>query len=59
VVDYVEGLLEMKDRLKRVEEALLAQRYREARLLLGDIRHAAGETDSQIVKQFKVELGRG
>jgi hypothetical protein len=59
VVDYVEGLLEMKDRLKRVEEALLAQQYREARLLLGDIRHAAGETDSQIVKQFKVELGRG
>jgi hypothetical protein len=49
----------MKDRLKRVEEALLAQQYREARLLLGDIRHAAGETDSQIVKQFKVELGRG
>ncbi len=59
MVDYVEGLLEMKDRLKRVEEALLAQQYREARLLLGDIRHAAGETDSQIVKQFKVELGRG
>ena len=59
MVDYVEGLLEMKDRLKRVEEALLAQQFREARLLLGDIRHAAGETDSQIVKQFKVELGRG
>ena len=59
MVDYVEGLLEMKDRLKRVEEALLAKQFREARLLLGDIRHAAGETDSQIVKQFKVELGRG
>jgi hypothetical protein len=58
LVDYVEGLLEMKDRLKRVEEALLAQQFREARLLLGDIRHAAGETDSQIVKQFARELGR-
>ena len=59
MVDYVEGLLEIKDRIKRVEEALLKRQYREARLLLGDIRHAASETDSQIVKQFKVELGRG
>ena len=58
MVDYVEGLLEIKDRIKRVEEALLAKQYREARLLLGDIRHAAAETDSQIVKQFPVELGR-
>jgi hypothetical protein len=58
VVDYVEGLLEMRDRLKRVEEALLKRQYREARLLLGDIRHAASETDSQIVKQFARELGR-
>jgi hypothetical protein len=58
VVDYVEGLLEIKDRIKRVEEALLKRQYREARLLLGDIRHAASETDSQIVKQFARELGR-
>ena len=58
MVDYVEGLLEIKDRIKRVEEALLKRQYREARLLLGDIRHAASETDSQIVKQFARELGR-
>lgn len=58
MVDYVEGLLEIRDRLKRVEEALLKRQYREARLLLGDIRHAASETDSQIVKQFARELGR-
>lgn len=59
MVDYVEGLLEIKDRLRRVEEALLKKQFREARLLLSDIRHAASETDSQIVKQFKVELGLG
>jgi hypothetical protein len=58
MVDYVEGLLEIRDRLRRVEEALLKKQVREARLLLGDIRHAAAETDSQIVKQFPRELGR-
>lgn len=55
MVDYSEGLLEIKKTLKDVENALLQKRIREARLLLSDIRHLAGETDSQIVRQFADE----
>ena len=55
MIDYSEGILEIKDRIKRIEEALLKKNYREARLLLGDIKHAANETESQIIKQFRDE----
>jgi hypothetical protein len=52
MVDYIEGLLEIRERLRGVEKALLEGRTREARLLLGDIRHAANETEIQIIRQF-------
>jgi hypothetical protein len=52
MIDYVEGLLDIKKTLKDIEDAILKQRIREARLLLSDLRHLAGETDSQLVRQF-------
>ena len=59
MLDYSEGVLEIKARLKAAESALLANQIREARLLLSDIRFLAEETDSHLCKQFPTETGHG
>lgn len=59
MIDYVEGLLELKDRIRRIESAMLKNDIREARLLLADIRYLAEETDSHICRQFPKETGHG
>jgi hypothetical protein len=59
MIDYVEGLLELKDRVRGIEEAMLKKDVRAARLLLADIRFLAEETDSHLCKQFPKETGHG
>lgn len=59
MIDYVEGLLELKDRVRGIEEAMLKKDVRAARLLLADIRYLAEETDSHLCKQFPKETGHG
>jgi len=59
MLDYSEGVLEIKARLKAVDKALLANQIREARLLFSDIRHIAEQMDSQLCKQFPKETGHG
>lgn len=57
MVDYIEPILVIKQRIKAVEDALRAGRHREARLILADVSLNAAQLDAQIVKQFKRELG--
>ena len=59
MIDYIEGLLELKDRIRSIESAMLKKDIREARLLLADIRYLAEETDSHICRQFPKETGHG
>lgn len=59
MIDYVEGLLELKDRVRRAEESMLKKDIRGARLLLADIRYLAEETDSHLCRQFPKETGHG
>ena len=59
MIDYVEGLLELKDRVRGIEEAMLKKDVRAARLLLADIRFLAEETDSHLCKQVPKETGHG
>lgn len=59
MIDYVEGLLELKDRIRGIEGAMLKKDVRAARLLLADIRFLAEETDSHLCKQFPKETGHG
>ena len=59
MIDYVEGLLELKDRVRRAEESMLKKDIRGARLLLADIRYLAEETDSHLCRQFPTETGHG
>lgn len=59
MIDYVEGLLELKDRVRRAEDSMLKKDIRGARLLLADIRYLAEETDSHICRQFPKETGHG
>ena len=57
MIDYIEGVIELKQRLQGVESAMLKQDIRGARLLLADIRFLAEETDSHLCKQFPKETG--
>lgn len=57
IVDYIEPILVIKQRIKAVEDALRSGRHREARLLLADVSLNAAQLDAQMVKQFKRELG--
>ncbi len=59
MLDYSEGVLEIKARLKAAESALLANQIREARLLFSDIRFIAEEMDSHLCRQFPQETGHG
>ena len=59
MLDYAEGVLDIKARLKAAEEALLRKQVREARLLFADIRFIAEEMDSQLCRQFPRETGHG
>lgn len=57
IVDYIEPILVIKERIKAVEDALRAGRHREARLILAGVSLNAAQLDAQIVKQFRRELG--
>ena len=59
MIDYIEGLLELKDRLRGIEDAMLKKDVRAARLMLADMRYLAEETDSHICRQFPRETGHG
>lgn len=59
MIDYIEGLIELKARLHNIEQLMLKQDIRGARLLLSDIRYLAEETDSHLCKQFPRETGHG
>lgn len=59
MIDYIEGVIELKQRLQGVENAMLKSDIRGARLLLADIRYLADETDSHLCKQFPKETGHG
>ena len=59
MIDYCEGVLEIKARLKAIDKALLANQIREARLLFADIRYIAEQMDGQLCKQFPKETGHG
>ncbi len=59
MIDYIEGVIELKQRLQGVEDAMLKKDIRGARLLLADIRYLADETDSHLCKQFPKETGHG
>jgi hypothetical protein len=59
MIDYIEGVIELKQRLQGIEDAMLKKDIRGARLLLADIRFLAEETDSHLCKQFPRETGHG
>lgn len=59
MIDYIEGLLELKDRIRGIEDAMLKKDIRGARLLLADIRFLSEETDLHICRQFPKETGHG
>jgi hypothetical protein len=59
MIDYIEGLIDIRDRLQKCEDAMLKKDVRGARLLLADIRYLTEETDSHICKQFPKETGHG
>jgi hypothetical protein len=59
MIDYVEGLIDIKARLREIESSMLKKDIRGARLLLADIRYLSEETDSHICKQFPKETGHG
>jgi hypothetical protein len=58
MIDYVEGLLDIRERLKAAEKALLQKSHREAVLLLRDIHRISHATEEQIKQQFPREFGR-
>lgn len=57
MIDYIEGLLEMRMLLVKVHDAMLKNDTAAARLHLSSLRFVASATDEQIVKQFPKQSG--
>jgi hypothetical protein len=57
MIDYIQGILEMRSLLNKIGDAMLKNDSAAARIHLNSLRYVASLTDEQIVKQFPAASG--